>query len=304
MKAINEMVIGFIGLGNMGLPMAMNIRRAGYPLIVWNRTIQRTETLAKMGAQIAPNPSELTRKSSIIFTMLPGPHEAREVILGKKDGPSSVIDNIQADKILVDMTTNLPDISKIIEKEARRKGGEMLDAPVSGSVKPATDGSLTILVGGKKAVLDKIRPILLTMGKNILHVGPIGSACTMKLVLNMHLATVMASFAESLAFGYKSGLEPSKILEVINNSIMKTYISEMKGLKVINHDWSTAFSLNLMSKDLELVEETANRVKAPIPITSIIKQIYDSCISNGKGEMDFSVVATKFEKMQDTIHLQ
>jgi 3-hydroxyisobutyrate dehydrogenase-like beta-hydroxyacid dehydrogenase len=303
MKNKNELVVGFIGLGNMGLPMAENIRRAGYPLIVWNRTIQRTKTLVNMGAQVATSPSELTRRSSIIFTMLPGPHEVREVVLGKKDGLSPVIDSIQANKILVDMTTNLPDISRIIEKEVHKKGGEMLDAPVSGSVKPATDGTLTILVGGKKDVLDKIKPLLLTMGKNILHIGPIGSACTMKLVLNMHLATVMASFAESLAFGFKSGLEPTKTLEVINNSIMKTYISEMKGLKVINHDWSTAFSLNLMSKDLELVEETANMVRAPIPITNIIKQIYDSCISNGKGEMDFSIVATKFEKMNDNIHL-
>ncbi|MFC1507127.1 NAD(P)-dependent oxidoreductase [Thermoproteota archaeon] len=303
MENKNELVVGFIGLGNMGLPMAENIRRAGYPLIVWNRTIQRTKTLVNMGAQVATSPSELTRRSSIIFTMLPGPHEVREVVLGKKDGLSPVIDSIQANKILVDMTTNLPDISRIIEKEVHKKGGEMLDAPVSGSVKPATDGTLTILVGGKKDVLDKIKPLLLTMGKNILHIGPIGSACTMKLVLNMHLATVMASFAESLAFGFKSGLEPTKTLEVINNSIMKTYISEMKGLKVINHDWSTAFSLNLMSKDLELVEETANMIRAPIPITNIIKQIYDSCISNGKGEMDFSIVATKFEKMNDNIHL-
>jgi 3-hydroxyisobutyrate dehydrogenase-like beta-hydroxyacid dehydrogenase len=303
MKNKNELVVGFIGLGNMGLPMAENIIRAGYPLIVWNRTIQRTKTLVNMGAQVATSPSELTRRSSIIFTMLPGPHEVREVVLGKKDGLSPVIDSIQANKILVDMTTNLPDISRIIEKEIHRKGGEMLDAPVSGSVKPATDGTLTILVGGKKDVLDKIKPLLLTMGKNILHIGPIGSACTMKLVLNMHLATVMASFAESLAFGFKSGLEPTKTLEVINNSIMKTYISEMKGLKVINHDWSTAFSLNLMSKNLELVEETANMVRAPIPITNIIKQIYDSCISNGKGEMDFSIVATKFEKMNDNINL-
>ena len=303
MKNKNEFVVGFIGLGTMGLPMAENIRRAGYPLIVWNRTIQRTKTLVNMGAQVATSPSELTRRSSIIFTMLPGPHEVREVVLGKKDGLSPVIDSIQANKILVDMTTNLPDISRIIEKEVHKKGGEMLDAPVSGSVKPATDGTLTILVGGKKDVLDKIKPLLLTMGKNILHIGPIGSACTMKLVLNMHLATVMASFAESLAFGFKSGLEPTKTLEVINNSIMKTYISEMKGLKVINHDWSTAFSLNLMSKDLELVEETANMIRAPIPITNIIKQIYDSCISNGKGEMDFSIVATKFEKMNDNIHL-
>ena len=139
MKNKNELVIGFIGLGTMGLPMAENIIRAGYPLIVWNRTIQRTKKLVNMGAQVATSPSELTRRSSIIFTMLPGPHEVREVVLGKKNGLSPVIDSIQANKILVDMTTNLPDISRIIEKEIHRKGGEMLDAPVSGSVKPATD---------------------------------------------------------------------------------------------------------------------------------------------------------------------
>ena len=294
MKHKNELVVGFIGLGNMGLPMAVNIIKAGYPLIVWNRTIKRTKKLSNMGAQVASSPCELTRRASIIFTMLPGPDEVKEVVLGKNNGLSPVIDGIEPNKILVDMTTNLPDISKIIEKEVHRKGGEMLDAPVSGSVKPATEGTLTILVGGRKGVLDRIKPLLLTMGKNILHIGPIGSACTMKLVLNMHLAAVMVSFAESLAFGFKSGLVPTKILEVINKSIMKTYISEMKGLKVIDHDWSTAFSLNLMSKDLELVKKTANKIKAPIPITNIIKQIYDSCIVNGKGEMDFSVVATKF----------
>jgi 3-hydroxyisobutyrate dehydrogenase-like beta-hydroxyacid dehydrogenase len=294
MKHKNELVVGFIGLGNMGLPMAVNIIKAGYPLIVWNRTIRRTKKLVNMGAQVASSPGELTRRSSIIFTMLPGPDEVKEVVLGKNNGLSPVIDGIEPNKVLVDMTTNLPDISRIIEKKVHRKGGEMLDAPVSGSVKPATDGTLTILVGGQKGVLDKIKPLLLTMGKNILYIGPIGSACTMKLVLNMHLAAVMVSFAESLAFGFKSGLVPAKILEVINKSIMKTYISEMKGFKVINHDWSTAFSLNLMSKDLELVEKTANKIKAPIPITNIIKQIYDSCIVNGKGDMDFSVVATKF----------
>ncbi len=298
MKQKNDLIVGFIGLGNMGLPMAENIIRAGYPLIIWNRTIQRTKKLVNMGAQVASSPGELTRRSSIIFTMLPGPDEVKEVVLGKNDGLSPVIDCIEPNKILVDMTTNLPEISRLIEKEIHKKGGSMLDAPVSGSVKPATDGTLTILVGGEKSVLDKVKPLLLTMGNNIFHLGSVGSACTMKLVLNMHLAAVMVSFAESLAFGFKSGLLPAKTLEVINKSIMKTYISEMKGLKVINNDWSTAFSLNLMSKDLELVEKTANKINASIPITNIIKQIYDSCISNGKGDMDFSVVATKFKDIR------
>ena len=276
--------------------MAKNILKAGYPLITWNRTIQRAELLKQMGAKIATSPIELVSNSSIIITMLFGPDAVEEVVLGRKGFSSPLSEGVTQGKILIDMTTNLPKVSRMIAKEVQKKGGEMLDAPVAGSVKPATEGTLTILVGGKEEVLEKVRPVLETMGKSIVHVGGNGDGCSMKLTLNIHLATLMGSFAESMAFGVKLGLNPSRILEVINNSVLKTYISETKGQKIIDGDWTTAFGLSLMTKDLDLASESSREVKIPIPIASAVKQIYYACMANNIGEMDFSAIATQYER--------
>ena len=289
--------VGFVGLGSMGLPMAKNILKAGYPLIVWNRTAQRTESLKQMGAQVAPNPKELASRASTIITMLFGPPAVEEVVLGNKGVSSPLIEGISRGKVLIDMTTNLPNVSRMIAEEIQKRDGEMLDAPVSGSVKPATEGALTILVGGKKEILAKVRPVLETMGKKIHYIGGNGAGCSMKLTLNIHLATMMASFAESFAFGTKSGLDPAIMLDVFNNSVLKTYISETKGQKIIDGDWATAFALALMTKDLDLVSETSKEIGLPIPIASATKEIYDAGMANGKGDLDFSAVATRYEQM-------
>ena len=296
MNAEKDTTVGFIGLGNMGLPMAKNILKAGYPLIVWNRTVQRTESLKQMGAKVASNPKELASRASIIITMLFGPPAVEEVVLGKKDA-SSLIEGIGQGKILIDMSTNLPKVSRMIAEEVQKKGGEMLDAPVAGSVKPATEGALTILVGGKKEILTKVKPILDTMGKKVHHIGGNGAGCSMKLTLNIHLATMMASFAESFAFGTKSGLDPAVILDVFNSSVLKTYISETKGQKIIDGDWTTAFALSLMAKDLDLASESSKEIRLPIPIANTTREIYYACMADGKGSLDFSAVTTQYEQM-------
>jgi len=292
-----DTLVGFIGLGNMGLPMAKNIRRAGYPLLVWNRTRQRTEQLVQMGAEEASDPKELAQKSSIIVTMLAGPPAVQQVVLGGVGTPPALIDGITSRKILVDMTTNLPSVSRIIAEHIRARGGEMLDAPVSGSVKPATEGTLTILVGGSKETMERAKPVLETMGKKLLYIGGNGDACSMKLTLNMHLGTMMASFAECFAFGVKSGLDPKTMLDVFNNSVLKNYISETKGEKIIKGDWSTAFALGLMSKDLDLASQSSRENRIPTPLASAAREIYYACVANGKENLDFSAVATQFEQM-------
>lgn len=297
MSGKKETIIGFIGLGNMGQPMAKNILKAGYPLIVWNRTVERTESLKHMGAQVASNPEELASRASIIITMLFGPDAVEEAVLGTKGLPSPLIEGITQGKVLVDMTTNLPMVSRMVAEEVQKKGGEMLDAPVSGSVKPATEGALTILVGGKKEILEKARPVLETMGKKIFYIGGNGNGCSMKLTLNIHLATLMASFAESMAFGAKSGLDPTIMLEVFNNSVLKTYISETKGQKVIDGDWTAAFALSLMTKDLDLASESSKDIRIPIPVASAVKELYYASMANGKEGLDFSAIATQYEQM-------
>ncbi len=297
MSAGKDTTVGFIGLGNMGLPMAKNILKAGYPLIVWNRTVQRAESIKQMGAQVAFNPKDLASRASIIITMLADPPALEEVVMGKKGASSPLIEGITPGKVLIDMTTNLPKVSRMIAEEVCKKGGEMLDAPVAGSVKPATEGALTILVGGKKEMLAKVRPVLETMGKKIFYIGGNGDGCSMKLALNIHLATMMASFAESLAFGAKSGLDPTVMLEVFNNSVLKTYISETKGQKIIDGDWTAAFALALMTKDLDLASESSKENRVPIPIASAAKEIYYACMANGKESLDFSAVAIQYEQM-------
>jgi 3-hydroxyisobutyrate dehydrogenase-like beta-hydroxyacid dehydrogenase len=229
--------------------------------------------------------------------MVTGPFAAKEVILGKPNAWSGVIDGIHAGKVVVDMTTNLPSISRGIAEEVRRKGGEMIDAPVSGSVKPATEGNLVILVGGRKEILERTRPVLGAMSKKIWHMGDNGMGCTMKLVLNMHLASMMAALAECLAFGVKAGLKPSRMLEVINNSLLKTYISETKDSNILKGDWTAAFSLSNMAKDLDLVEESARETKIPLPISSAVKQLYYAALAKSLGDLDFSAITAQIEEM-------
>jgi len=300
MATSTKQVVGFIGLGNMGKPMAKNISKAGYPLVVWNRTAERMEELKQMGAKTASNPKEVADKADIIITMLAGPSAVQDVIMGKHDKEGEwpgLIEGIRAGKILVDMTTNQPYVSKKLAEEVKRKGGEMIDAPVSGSVKPATEGTLVILAAGNKEAVEKVKPVFETMGKKIWYIGANGTACSVKLALNMHLATMMVSFAECFAFGAKNGLDPTVMLEIFNNSIMKTYVSETKGQKVLNADWSTAFALSLMAKDIALAAESAKDVKMPLPLLSAAREVYHAAMANGRDALDFSAVAAQIEQM-------
>jgi 3-hydroxyisobutyrate dehydrogenase-like beta-hydroxyacid dehydrogenase len=280
----------------MGTPMASNILKAGFPVSVWNRNLSRAETLKQLGATVAQSPKAVADQADVIITMVTGPSAASEVILGKPNAWSGVIDGIRTGKVVVDMTTNLPSVSRQIAEQVRRKGGDMIDAPVSGSVKPATEGSLVILVGGRKETLERVRHVLEAMGRKIWYMGDNGMGCTMKLVLNMHLASMMVALAECLAFGVKTGLKPSSMLEVINNSPLKTYMSESKGPNILKADWTTAFSLSNMAKDLDLVEESARETKIPLPIASAVKQLYYAALTKGMGGLDFSAVTAQIEE--------
>jgi 3-hydroxyisobutyrate dehydrogenase len=300
MATSTKPVVGFIGLGNMGKPMAKNVCKAGYPLIIFDIISERMEELKQVGARGVSGPKEVADKAEIIITMLPSPSAVQDVIMGKHDkdeGWPGLIEGIRHGKIVIDMSTNKPTLSARLAEEVRRKGGEMIDASVSGSVKPATDGTLVILAGGKRETLEKVRPVLETMGKKIWYIGGNGTGCFVKLALNMHLATMMVSFAECFAFGAKSGLDPAVMLEIFNNSIMKTYVSETKGQKVLNADWSTAFALSLMAKDIDLAAESAKDVKMPLPLLSAAREVYHAAMANAKDDLDFSAVATQIEQM-------
>ena len=294
MSNSNKRIVGFIGIGNMGKPMATNILKAGYHVIVRDTAVSRVEELKQFGAQAASSPKEVAERSSIVITMLGGPRSIQDVALGE-DG---LLEGLGPGKIFIDMSTDLPSLSRRLAEEVVAKGAEFLDAPVSGSVKTAIEGALLILVGGKTQTLEKARPVLQTMGNRIVYVGDNGMAASMKLVLQMHSATIMLSLAESLGFGSSLGLDPSLMLDIINNSIMKTYASQSKGRKIIEEDYSTQHSLESMTENLDLVAKTAVEMRLTmLPLTDRTTEIYHSAVAHGEGKLDFSAVATEIERI-------
>ena len=291
---LSKPIVGFIGIGNMGKPMAMNLLKAGYRIIALDKATWRVEELKLLGAQAASSPREIAERSSIVITSLVGPKSVQEVVFGK----NGLLEGLEPGKIFVDMTTNLPSLSRKLATEVAARGAEFLDAPVSGSVKPATEGTLMILVGGKRQTLEKVRPILQTMGNRIVYVGDNGMAASMKLVLQMHSATIMLSLAESLALASRLGLDPSLVLDILNNSIMRTYASQNKGRKVIEAEYSREHALQSMTENLDLVAESAREMQmTPPPLLVRAREIYHSAVAHGKGELDFSAVTTEMERI-------
>lgn len=295
---LEKPTVGFIGLGKMGSGMAKNILKNGYPLVIWNRTSQKYADYTALGAKPAASPKELAERSDVIISMLATPSATEEAIMGIGELQGiGIVDGIHKRKVVVDMSTNLPSVVVKLAEKIRQKGGEFIDAPVLGSVKPAADGTLTILAGGKKEVIDETKPILETMGKKVWYVGNTGMGCAMKLTMNLHLHIITGAFAESIAFGTKAGLDPSLIVDIWNNSIFKTYITDTKGKKVLDGDYTPAFTIELALKDTHLASEMAREVNAPVPLGSIVKQLYSAAIAGGKGNADYCALVTVYEQL-------
>jgi 3-hydroxyisobutyrate dehydrogenase-like beta-hydroxyacid dehydrogenase len=290
--------VGFIGIGKMGSGMAKNILKKGYPLVVYARAPEKYKDHVELGAIPAVYPKDLAEKSDVIICMLSTPSATEEVILGTDEYREvGVVDGIRIEKVVIDMSTNLPSVAIRLAENIRKKGGEFVDAPVLGSVKPAIEGTLAILTAGRKEVVESVRPILETMGKKIWYIGDTGTGCSMKLIMNLHLNIITGAFSESLALGAKAGLDPSLIVDIWNNSIFKTYITETKGQKVLNGDWTPAFTIELALKDTHLASEMARELNAPIPLGSIVKQLYSAAIASGKKELDFCALVTLYEQL-------
>jgi 3-hydroxyisobutyrate dehydrogenase len=284
----------------MGSPMAKNIIKNGYPLYVWNRTPTKIEDHVKLGAKAAKSPKELAEKSDVIICMLATPAATEDVVFGRNGlQGNGILDGFSSGKILIDMSTNLPSVAKKIAEAVRKKGGEFVDAPVIGSIKPATEGTLTILAAGKKEVVDRVKPILETMGKKIWYVGETGSGCAMKLTMNLHLHIINAAFAESITFGTKVGLDPALIVEIFNNSVFKTYITDTKGKKVVDGDWTTTFAVELAAKDTRIAIEVAREVGAVVPLGSLTEQLYYTAIANGMKNLDFCALVAMYERLSN-----
>lgn len=277
---------GFIGLGIMGSSMARNLINAGFGVTVWNRSPEKSKGLAALGAKMVETPQAVIEACPITFTMLADPAAAREVCFGKY----GVLDGIGPGKGYVDMSTVDQETSQLIGEAVTGRGGRFLEAPVSGSRKPAEDGTLIILAAGDRSLFDDAMPGLERMGKKILYLGAVGNGANMKLVVNMVMGGMMAIFCEGLALGEKGGLEAADILEVIDAGAMANPMFRLKGGLMGEGNFATAFPLKHMQKDLRLAVGLGDRVGQPLFAAAAANEMFKRAKEFGFGDEDFSAL--------------
>ncbi len=283
--------IGFIGLGTMGTPMATNLAKAGFPLVVWNRTAAKAEPLQAQGIKVGKSPAHVAAEVEIVITMVSRPNDVEQVVLG----PEGVVEGLRPGSVLIDMSTVSPMTSRKLAGAVTTKQAEFLDAPVVGSKGPATEGALIILVGGLPMTLERVRPILSAMGKTIIHAGGVGMGTSLKLATNLMLAHLAAGFAEGLLLVQRAGLDPKRYLEVLEASTFRSPWYQTKGVGMVKRDFTAHFALKHMRKDLRLMGELAGEVSAALPVTQAIEQLFARSEDEGKGDLDYSAILASLE---------
>ena len=269
--------IGFIGLGIMGRGMAANILKAGFPLTVWNRTPERTDELAAGGATVAASPAALAAGCDIIITCVSDTPDVEAVILGAE----GVIHGAQPGSLVIDMSTISPAVTKQIAAALAEKGVAMLDAPISGGSEGAARGTLSIMVGGSAADLQRAMPVLQTMGQRITHVGPSGAGQTVKLVNQVMVVGNCLAMAEGLMLAQAGGVDLDKCLEAVSGGAAGSWMLSNRGPQILARDWRPGFTIALQQKDLRLVLEAADAVGAPLPGTALVFQLYRTLEARG-----------------------
>jgi len=261
--------IGFIGLGGMGTRMATRLRDAGYPLVVYNRTPDRTRALAQMGAQVAIAPADLSRQSDVVIVMVTNDAAQREVVLGEH----GALSGMRQQTTLIAMSTVAPATTHELLQEATRRGVWLLDAPVSGSTPQAEQGALAIFVGGDEQRFERMKPILTTMGQQTMYMGPSGMGNVMKIVANTVLGVEMQALAEALALGERSGLDKAHMRDALQAAHLVTPSQQAKLANAVGDQYPPTFALELMYKDFGLIQALAAELRVPMPATAVAQQM-------------------------------
>lgn len=284
--------IGFIGLGTMGLPMANNLLKAGYELIVHNRSKDRVKLLKGEAITVVDTPAEVAAKSEVVFTMLSADKVVEEVILGE-DG---IVEGAASGLIIADSTTIMPETSKKIALALADRGIEFLDAPVTGSEPHAIRGELTFMVGGNKEIFDRCFPLLETMGQRAVYMGENGAGTTTKLANNLMAAINILSLAEGATLAAKAGINPELFLKVILGGGAGSVMAEYKLPKINNRDFTPTFKSELMYKDLSLISAFAAENGVPIPALSMTKELFRILLNKGLGHEDVCALVKLYEE--------
>lgn len=284
--------VGYIGLGLMGKSMARNILKAGFPLVVHNRSRAAMEELVAEGATAAESPKEVAAQVDVIFTNLPDSPDVEKVVLGAE----GIIEGAHHGLVYVDNSTIKPASARMIAEALKAKKAFALDAPVSGGDIGARNGTLTIMVGGDASALERIMPVLLTMGKTVTHVGEAGAGQVAKAANQIMVAAQMVAMGELLVFAKKAGVDPRKVVDAIKGGAAQCWTLDVKPPRLFEGNRSPGFKARMQLKDLRIVMETAQEYNVPIPSAAENTKFFQRMIDAGMGELDNSAVVGVIEK--------
>jgi 3-hydroxyisobutyrate dehydrogenase-like beta-hydroxyacid dehydrogenase len=285
--------VGFMGLGAMGSPMAANILRAEYPLTVYNRSSAKTAPLAERGARVASGPRELVQASEVIIAMVTD-SQALDALLWGTGGAAAALDQ---SKIFINMSTVSPRYTRDLSERLAPSGVTFIDAPVSGSRKPAEEGTLIIFAGGDRERVIELTPLLEAMGKKVIYCGEAGQGSMMKMAINLLLGIMLEGFAEAISFGVKGGLAEETVVEAIFAGPLSCGLYRLKSAMVRQKNFPAHFPLKLMCKDLKSVVDTAYENGAPSPAGQSMLQLYRIGVGQDWGDLDFAAIYKVLEHL-------
>jgi 2-hydroxy-3-oxopropionate reductase len=280
--------VGFVGLGIMGAAMASNLLEAGHELMVHNRTRTKAERLEQHGASVADSPSEVAEGSAIIITMLPGPPQVEEVVAGE----GGLLEGAGEGSLIVDMSTSSPVLARELARTAGESGVGMLDAPVSGGDVGARDGTLSIMVGGEEEDFERARLLFGVMGETVVHVGGAGAGQVVKACNQIVVALIIEAVVEALVLGSKAGVAPHRVVEVLAGGLAANKVLEVKGEKLLSHDFAPGGKVEYHRKDLGIALAVGREYGVTLPVTALVDQMFGVLEARGKGGWDHSALLT------------
>lgn len=287
------LTVGYIGLGIMGKSMAHNILKAGYPIVVHNRSRAAVDELVAQGAKAADSAAEVASQVNVVFTNLPDSPDVESVALGA----NGIISAAHPGLIFVDNSTIKPATARLIAEKMGHKNIACLDAPVSGGDVGARDGTLTIMVGGPADTLEKVRPILMTMGKTVTHVGDSGAGQIAKAANQIMVAAQMTAMGELMIFAQKAGADPRKVIEAIRGGAAQCWTLDIKPIRLFANNRQPGFKARMQAKDLNIILETARQYGIPLPSAAEDAQLFNAMVAQGMGDLDNSAVIAIIEQL-------
>ena len=285
--------IGFIGLGIMGQPMALNLLKAGNKLVVYNRTAAKAESLKQAGARVAASAAEAAKGADFVVVIVSDSAAVEDVVMGKE----GILETVGSGAIVIDSSTISPVVSRKMACHIAGKGASWLDAAVTGSKHGAEKGELIFMVGGDRQTFERAMPVLQVLGKKHIYCGQNGMGLAAKLAQNTIQATTLEIFCEGLVLAAKAGVAPETMLEIIQSSMARSTLTDFKAPFILKGDFTPYFPLKLMHKDLELAMEAGYAQNVPMPALAAVKEVYSAAKAQGKGDLDYASVITYLEEL-------